>query len=348
MKLAPRRPCFGWLALALLLPLAACAAAPEHARLSPIEAQSLALSRAYAATVGVRAHAVEDARSAKTLGELRTGSGVVIGSDGLVLTIGYLILEAEQVDLLLEGERSVPARVVAYDQATGFGLVQALVPLAVPVVPLGDAGRISSEDPLMIASGGDDGDVSMARLVARRPFSGNWEYHIDEALFTSPPRTDHSGAGLFNARGELVGIGSLLVADTGGERFPHLPGNMFVPIDLLKPILGELRKEGASHLSRRPWMGINCTEQDGQVRIVRVSEDSPADVAGLQPGDRIVRIDGAPVTGLEALWKQLWRGASPERAVALEISRGEEAPQKLEVQVQAVDRMKTLRHAEGI
>ncbi|MGE5116754.1 MAG: S1C family serine protease [Betaproteobacteria bacterium] len=332
------------LACALAAPAAWPADAP--AAPSPIEQQARALAQANAATVGVRAKAIEDARSSRTLGELREGSGVVIGSDGLVLTIGYLILEAEQVDLLLEGNRVLPARVVAYDPATGFGLVQSLVPLPLPTAPLGDASRLTGDEPLMIASGGDDGDVSMARMVARRPFSGNWEYHIDEALFTAPPRADHSGAGLFNSRGELVGIGSLLVSDTRSAQFPHLPGNMFVPVDLLKPILAELRARGESHLSRRPWMGVYCDELEGQVRVTRVSEDSPADVAGLQPGDRILRVDGAEVHGLESLWKSLWTGGPPEREVTLEIARGDEQPQTLKVQ--AVDRLKALRHAQGI
>ena len=347
LALAPRLRLL-WLSIALACGGAAAAQGPPGAAgpASAIEAQARALTRANAATIGLRAKAVEDARSVRTLGPVRLGSGVVIGADGLVLTIGYLILEAEQVELLLEGDRVVPARVVAYDQATGFGLVQALVPLKLPAVPLGDASRLTVNDPLMIASGGDDGDVSMARLVSRRPFSGNWEYHIDAALFTSPPRTDHSGAGLFNADGELVGIGSLLVSDTMGTEFKHLPGNMFVPIDLLKPILGELRAEGASHQSRRAWMGVNCAEQDGQVRITRVSEDSPADVAGLQAGDRILRIDGADVSGLEVLWKTLWRGDSAERDVRLEIKRGD-APQQT-LTVHSVDRMKTLRRAQGI
>jgi S1-C subfamily serine protease len=235
--------------------------------------------------------------------------------------------------------------VVAYDQATGFGLVQALAPLRVPVAPLGAASALTAEEPLMIASGGDDGDVSMARMVSRRAFSGDWEYHIDAALFTSPPRTDHSGAGLFNSRGELVGIGSLLVRDATGAEHRRLPGNMFVPVDLLKPLLEEMRQRGTSHLSQRPWMGVNCTELDGQVRVTNVSEDSPADVAGLQPGDRIVRIDGAEVSGLEVLWKTLWRSERPERDVTLDIQRGEQAQT---VQVHAVDRMKTLRHPRGI
>jgi len=293
----------------------------------------------------VRTIAVEDALSAKTLGPVRQGSGVVISADGLVLTIGYLILEAENVELHLAGARVIPARVVAYDVATGFGLVQALAPLKLPPVSLGDAGALSSEEPLMIASGGDNGDVSIARMVSRRSFSGYWEYHIDGALFTSPPRTDHSGAGLFNGRGELIGIGSLIVMNAMGDNHPRVPGNMFVPVDLLKPILAELRERGSSRSSHRAWMGINCVEYNGQIRVTRVSEDSPAELAGLLPGDHILRIDGAEVSGLEMLWKTLWRGDKAEREVTLDIRRG--ALSKT-FKVQAVDRMKTLRRAKGI
>jgi S1-C subfamily serine protease len=327
------------------LQAAATAQADSGAATQPsIEAQARALSRANATVVGVRATAVEGARSARTLGMRRSGSGVVIGDDGLVLTIGYLILEAEQVELLQEGARVVPARVVAYDVATGFGLVQALAPLKLPSAALGRAETIADGEPLMIASGGDDGDVSIAQLVSRRAFSGNWEYHIDGALFTAPPRIDHSGAGLFNGRGELVGIGSLVVADARGGGTARNPGNMFVPIDLLTPILAELRERGSSRASQRAWLGVNCVEIEGDVRIVRVNEDSPADVAGLAVGDRILRIDDTPVASLEALWKALWRG-NAEREVTVEIRRG--AGQQT-LKLQSVDRMKTLRRAQGI
>ncbi len=319
--------------------------APVAAGEPATEAQARALAKARETVVGLRAKAVADARSARSLGPVREGSGVVIGSDGLVLTIGYLILEAENVELLLEGDRSMPARVVAYDQATGFGLVQALAPLRVPWATLGDAAGVTPAEPLMVASGGDAGVAGMARMLSRRPFSGYWEYHIDVALFTFPPRTDHSGAGLFNNRGELIGIGSLVLRNAAAPGEPEVPGNMFVPVDLLKPVLDEMRQRGTSHLSVRPWMGLNCIEQDGEVHVVNVNEESPAEVAGLQPGDRIVRIDGVEVKGLEVLWKRLWRGDRPERDVTLEIRRGEKAQT---LQVHAVDRMKTLRKAEGI
>ena len=165
-----------------------------------LAARKRALARAHAAVVGLEATAVEEAGSAATLGRERQGSGVVIGADGLVLTIGYLILEADRIDLALSGGRSVPARVVAYDLATGFGLVQALTPLAIEPAPLGDSTAFAGNEPLLIASGGADGGLSLAQMVSRRAFSGYWEYHIENALFTAPARPDHSGAGALQCR----------------------------------------------------------------------------------------------------------------------------------------------------
>lgn len=303
-----------------------------------------ALERAQAAVVGVNSVTVDGAGSAATLGRERQGSGVVIGADGLVLTIGYVILEADRVELRLSGERSVPARVVGYDLATGFGLLQALAPLRTEPVPLGTSGAFSGDEPLVIASGGSDGGLSLARLVSRRSFSGYWEYHIDGALFTAPPRFDHSGAALFNTNGELVGIGSLIVGDAMADGMPPVRGNMFVPIDLLKPILGEMRERGASRSSTRAWLGLNCVEHEGQVRVLRLTAAGPAEDAGLRPGDQIVSIDGTPVARLEALYKTLWNGDA-DREVTLEIRR---AGAVQAVKLQSVDRMKTLRRPEGV
>lgn len=310
-----------------------------------IEQQSRALSRASDAVLGLRTQAIEDARSARTLGAERQGSGVLIAADGLVLTIGYLILEAEQVELVTDDDRHIPARVVGYDVATGFGLVQALSPVQRAPAPLGSAAALAANETLVVVSGGQDATVGPARLASRRNFSGYWEYHVDGALFTAPARQDHSGAGLFNLNGELVGIGSLVVGDAFGPDATRTPGNMFVPVDLLKPILTELRERGSTQASARAWIGVNCIENAGEIRVARISDDSPADVAGLQPGDRIVRIDGIAVDKLEALWKRLWSGASAERAVQLDIERDGQ-PQTLTVQ--SVDRAKTLRRAQGI
>lgn len=395
MKPRPRTvPAIAWITLLALLAAwlltwslpadarqSAAAGAGSDPAAPSLIAQSQALQRAHQAMLGVQAIALDGARSSTQLGQARNGSGVLISADGLVLTIGYLVLEVDQVLLVHDDGRSVPARVLGYDVATGFGLVQALAPLVqsaptlgpsratspaaspaspaspsppVPASPrlqpvtLGRAQHLLAGQPLMIASGGDDATVSNAQLVSRRPFSGVWEYHIDGALFTAPPRRDHSGAGLFNPAGELIGIGSLLVTDASGvadDAQPRQSGNMFVPVDLLLPILDELRQQGRSAASQRAWLGLNCVEQNGGLRVVRVSDDSPADVAGLQVGDRILRIDGQEVRALAALWQALWAGGAAEREVTLEIVR-DRLPQTLKVY--SVDRMKTLRRAEGI
>ncbi len=335
-----------WRGLAgLAVLVASTVPGPLRAQTIDLESQSRALQRASTAVVGVKALAVDEARSNQFLGRARQGSGVVIDSHGLVLTIGYLILEAEQVQLVTDDERVIPGRVVGYDVATGFGLVQSLAPLKIEPVPLGQSSVVSDDEPLMIASGGEDGAVSVAHMVSRRPFAGYWEYHIDGALFTTPPRGDHSGAGLFNGRGELVGVGSLVVTYAKGDKQPRLPGNMFVPVDLLRPIMDELKRSGTTAASRRAWLGINCVEDDGVLRVIRVSDDSPADVAGIQEGDRILRIDGTPVTALDQLWLTLWRGGAPEREVTLEIQRED----KFEtLKIYSVDRAKTLKRSQGV
>ncbi len=302
------------------------------------------IKRASDAVVGVLAKAVDNATSNLTLGPVRQGSGVVIGADGLVLTIGYLILEADQVLLLPDDGRHIPARVIGYDVATGFGLVKALIPLGLPAAPLGEPAQVADDDTLLVVSGGQDAGISMARRVSQRAFSGYWEYHLDHALFTAPPRTDHSGAALFNLKGELLGIGSLVVSDALGPDQPALAGNMFVPIDLLKPILGELLAQGRSAQSKRAWMGVNCIELAGEVRVLRVSRAGPAEAAGLKPGDQIIRIDGQTVDSLQTLWHRLWGGGAPERDVALDILRD---GRSMRVPLHTVDRQSAIKQPEG-
>ena len=308
-----------------------------------------ALAKAYAAVVGVRVMVSAEAPSAETLGRARLGSGVVIGSDGLILTIGYLMIEAEMMEIVTQDNKVVPARAVAYDIATGFGLLRPVLPLrTLAPVPMGSVREMQVGEPLMVATGGEDGDVGMTQLVSKRPFSGYWEYHIDTALFTSPPVTssggNHSGAPVFNQKGELLGIGSLFVGDAMGVN-RRMPGNMFVPIDLLKPILAEMQATGSTKQSHRPWLGLTSTEQDGRVQIVRVNRNSPALEAGLKPGDVVLAVDGAKVTTLEAFYKKLWDRALPDSDVSLTVLQGAELKTFV---IKAVDRMRTMRKPAGI
>ncbi|WP_341913178.1 S1C family serine protease [Polaromonas sp. YR568] len=323
----------------------------------PSTAQEMiaALARANASVVGVRVMVDEEARSAETLGQLRRGSGVVIAPDGLILTIGYLMLEAEQIEIVTQENKTLPARAVAYDLATGFGLLRPLLPLragnGISAAVLGSSLPLQPGEALMAVTGpqaSDDGDVSMTRLVSKRPFSGTWEYHIDMALFTSPPllgnSANHSGAPLFNQKGELVGIGSLLVADASGQN-RAMPGNMFVPVDLLRPILAEMQRSGTSAQSHRPWLGLNSSDQGGRIQIVRVSKDSPAELAGLEAGDVVLAVDGTKVATLADFYKKLWDRAAPDGEVTLTVLQGADVKT---IVLKAQDRLQTLKKPSGI
>lgn len=344
--MSPRVLPAAWLRLAILGFLAitvnVLAATREAA---PAQAMIEALTRANAAVVGVQVTTTEGARSAETLGRQRAGSGVVIGPDGLILTIGYLMLEAETIQVVTQDSRVVPARAVGYDLATGFGLIKPLLPLrGIAAVPLGSDKDLAKGDALMVSTGGADGDVAMTQLLSKRAFSGYWEYHIEAALFTSPPVGNHSGAPLFNQRGELLGIGSLYVSDAMGEP-PRVPGNMFVPVDLLKPILGEMQKTGTSTQSRRPWLGLTSSEQGGRVQVVRVTVGSPAEAGGVQRGDVVLAVDGTRVATLEQFYKRLWAHANPEDEIKLTVLQGADIR---ELTLKAVDRMSTMAKPPGI
>ncbi len=327
---------------------ATSAAAASATSMSSVQDTIDALSKAQAAVVGVQVIAADGARSAQTLGKERSGSGVVIGADGLIVTIGYLILEADQLQIVTADKKTVPARVVAYDLATGFGLIRPVLPLrGISPVALGGTMDIKTGESLMASTGAssdEDADVNMTQLVSKRAFSGYWEYHIDGALFTSPPMQNHSGAPLFNQKGELIGVGSLFVMDAMGQNV-RLPGNMFVPVDLLKPIMNEMLQTGSSALSKRPWLGLTSSEQGGRVQIVRVNADSPAQTAGLQVGDVILAVDDTKVASLETFYKKVWDRAAPDSDIKLTVLQGADLKT---ITLKAVDRMSTMMKPSGI
>jgi serine protease Do len=325
---------------------AAIAAAPQAAppQPAPSNAAYQHLIDAANAAVTVKSKALANARSNKTLGDERTGAGVLIAPEGLVLTIGYLILEADQVEVTTARGRTLPATVVAYDHATGFGLLRPMGPLDVKGITLGSSSSVESLDRLMTVGGGGEESVTVATVVSRRAFAGYWEYFLDDAIFTSPPRPDHSGAALINKDGELVGIGSLFVMDAAspGER---LPGNMFVPIDLLKPILAEMIRTGRQKGGMRPWIGVSSLEEDGRIKVMRVSDDSPAAEAGIAPGDIILSMGGKKIDTLPDFYKRLWSTGAPGVEVQLKVLHGTEIR---DVTVKSIDRAQLFRRKPTI
>jgi S1-C subfamily serine protease len=307
-----------WLLAALVIAVAAPLSAQDKPpAVPPAAAQGQDLTVDALSVVKIRSKAVANARSNRSLGAQRQGTGVVIDSEGLVLTIGYLITEAETVELSTADGRSFPATVVGYDNNTGFGLVKALRPLPVKPVQFGQSGSVGDRELVLIV--GFDG-VAPAYVVSRRPFIGYWEYLLDEAIYTAPATVNWSGAALLNREGKLLGIGSLVVGDAMGTR-QQVPGNMFVPIDLLKPLLGDLIATGKSSAKPRPWIGVNSQEVQGNVIITRVSPEGPAEDADVRAGDVIVGIGGQPVKGQADFYSKLWGRGEAGVAIPLDVLR---------------------------
>jgi len=299
------------------------------------------LTAALDCVVSLRSQIPEDALTASVLGTERAGHGVVIGEDGLVVTIGYLITEAESLWITTNGGVTVPGHVVGYDQETGFGLVQALQPMGSPSMALGDSTALEVGDELIAAGhGGLDQSIKTV-LIAKREFAGYWEYVLDEALFTAPAHPNWGGAALIDEDGKLVGIGSLLVQQIG-ESGEQSGANMIIPIDLLKPVLDELRMYGTRNAPARPWLGFLVQEVSHHLVVSGVYDECPADNAGLQVGDVIREVDGDPVSGLANLFRRIWSTGEAGVEVPLTIIRNRES---ISLSVRSTDRNLCLKSA---
>ena len=275
------------------------------------------------------------ARTAQTLGTEREGTGVLIDEAGLILTIGYLVLEAESILVVTSDGRVLPANVVGYDHASGFGLVRTPQPLGCAAIEFGDSEACSELHTTTIATYADAGGLSTASVVGRRLFTGWWEYALDRAIFTAPARDNHSGAALLDADGKLLGIGSLFVGDVldSGVAFP---GNMFVPIDLLLPILDELKTYGRRRGQSRPWLGLYSEELRGHVIVTQTLPDSPAARVGIKRGDVVLAVGGEAVGSQDEFYRLLWGSGSAGHAVPLKLWRDNAVR---DVVVHSIDRM---------
>ncbi len=269
------------------------------------------LEVAMGAVVGLRAMIPEDAFTAQVLGTERAGNGVVIRDSGLVLTIGYLITEAETIWLSPGVGPPVPGHALAYDQETGFGLVQALARLNAPALPIGSSGGAKVEDRVIVAGAGGCRHSVAARIVAKQPFAGYWEYVLDEAIFTAPAHPNWGGTALIGTSGELLGIGSLKLEHGRENQFEqrretagHL--NMIVPIDLLKPILDDLLRYGRPNRPPRPWLGLYAAEIEDRIVVIGLADRGPAQRAGLRTGDVVRAIGGEEVRDLAGMFRRIW------------------------------------------
>jgi S1-C subfamily serine protease len=293
----------------------------------------------------VKVHSIvpKDARTAGSLGTEREGNGVVIDAQGHVLTIGYLILEAETIEVVGPEGKPISATFVGYDHATGFGILRADKPLDVAPMKLGQSSEVNQGDPILVAGHGGKDAVQPARVISRGEFAGYWEYLLDDAIYASPPHPGFGGAALIGLDGQLLGIGSiftqLLVSGVGS-----VSCNMFVPIDLLKPILADLIATGRSREPSRPWLGLSAEEAHGRIFVLRVRSEGPAAKAGLQPGDIILAVNKKAVKGLADFYRKVWALGGAGVDVPLSVLQG---MQIRDITVHSADRYQYYRLEPG-
>jgi S1-C subfamily serine protease len=297
------------------------------------------LAQALRAVVGLRASVPADAHSASRLGTERVGNGCVISPDGLVVTVGYLVTEAEQVWLVTGEGKVSEAHVVGRDHETGFALVQALQALDVPPLRLGRSADVAVGDRVVVAGvGGLEGAVD-ARVVARQEFAGYWEYLIEEAIYTTPPHPSWAGTALISSDGGLVGIGSLFMQQVAQNR-TSIDVNMMIPIDLLPPIIDDLVRLGGTRNPPRPWIGVQATEFGENLVVVGLTDGGPASKAGMRVGDVLLGVGGHPVHGLGEFLRRVWATGDAGASITINFHRNGE---QRSLSVQSEDRARNYK-----
>ncbi len=306
---------------------------PIHAQPSPDEF-AFDLARAAEAVVSLRADIPDDAFTASILGTERHGNGILIRDDGLVLTIGYLITEATSVWLQTNAGTVASAHIVAYDQATGLGLVQAHGELGVSAIETGHAEASPEGSAIVVAGHGGLGHSTKARILAKREFAGYWEYVLDEAIFTAPAHPNWGGTAMIGADGKLQGVGSLYLEELSvGDEV--VGGNMIVPIDLLYPILDSLVAEGHAPGSPRPWLGVYAVDHEDDVMIAGLARNGPAYQADIRVGDIIERVGENRPANLADAFRQIWALGPAGVEVPLILNRDGSS---LRVRIRSIDR----------
>lgn len=305
----------------------------------PAAAETLSVDDIVSSVVRIKTFINPDGRTLQSLGREREGSGIVIDDSGLILTIGYLMVEAHAAEVASNDGRTVPAEIVGYDHDTGFGLLRTLVPLKVRPMTLGKSTDLKERDRVLIASAGGRERIGPVDVVSKREFAGSWEYVLSDAIFTSPPFPTWSGAALINQKGELVGVGSLVIGDATGKG-DGVYGNMFVPIDALPPILADLMSLGRVSGPGRPWLGVTTEEARGRLFVSRVMPESPAERAGLRRGDVIVSVNGEAPKNLADFYRKVWAVGEAGVTVPLDVMQDQE---RRRVEIKSINRLDHLR-----
>lgn len=312
-------------------------AAPDGRAPGPADALGL-----LSTVVRIEAKAAPSAETANSLGTHRSGTGVLIDKS-TVLTIGYLLLEADEVELVTPAGRRIPGSVAGYDHVSGFGLIHSALPLDGHPMELGDSDAVTEMEKVLTLGHGEPTPTELL-VVSRKPFAGSWEYILESGIFTFPPVNNWSGAALIGPDGRLIGIGSLLVNDAASER-KGVPGNLYVPVNLLKPILSDLLANGKRSGPAQPWLGISTEVVQGNVIVARVSRGGPAEQAGVEAGDVIVSVGNDKVDNQSDFYRSIWKLGPAGVTVPLRVLKSGDVR---EIAVKSVDRTSVLRKPQGV
>jgi serine protease Do len=275
--------------------------------------------RIYQSVVKIDSIVPSDARTANSLGTIRGGNGIVI-DDKHILTIGYIVVEAETITITLPNGGVVPAELAGYDHTTGFGILKTILPSKLTPLQIGNSDKLNKEDLLYVLPYLTEGAPSAVKMVSRRSFTGWWEYFLDKPIYTHPMNTSFAGSALINEFGELLGIGSLYISDAAAEGVP-MPGNLFVPINDLKPILDDLIVNGKRTVNVKPYMGLTSNDDTGKVMVTRVNDDGPAAKAGFKENDIILKVNKINIQDTEKFYKTVWSQGGPGTLLDFEIER---------------------------
>jgi serine protease Do len=277
------------------------------------------IRKIYQSIVKIDSIVPADARTAKALGTVREGNGVVI-DDKHILTIGYIVVEAETITITLPNGGVVPAELIGYDHTTGFGILKTILPSKLSSLKIGDSDNLNKEETLYVLPYLTEGAPSAVKMVSRRSFTGWWEYFLDKPIYTHPMNSSFAGSALINEFGEILGIGSLYVSDAAAKGIPS-PGNLFVPINDLKPILDDLIVNGKRTSDVKPYMGLTSNDDTGKVMITRVNDEGPAAKAGLMENDIILKVNKINIQDTENFYKTVWSQGGPGTLLDFEIER---------------------------
>ena len=328
----------GLMAISAVCGLLAEVALFSAPQIAAAQSQSPTIGELLSGVVHIRTSINPDGRTAENLGRERDGTGIVIDDNGLVLTIGYLMVEAISAEIITNDGHAVGAHVVGYDNESGFGLLQTIAPLKVHPLHMGKASDVKAGDPVVVASYGGAAGLLPAHVVAKREFAGSWEYLLDEAIFTAPPHPAWSGAALISHDGKLIGVGSLAVGDVSGKG-DNEGGNMFVPVDRLAPVLADLISDGRPAVAH-PWLGLNTNNVDGRLIVSRVTPGAPAEKAGMRKGDIILGVNGETAKDLPDFYRKVWSLGHAGADIPLEVMQNH---QRRSVQVHSMNRLDHLK-----